>query len=160
MNYWNTSDIQFLKTNAGKMTASQIAKQLKKPVYAVYWHARQLHLNISTRWTPEAVGFLKANAKEMTVRQLALALKKPERGVRRKLESLKIKPVHGGRKRWSDEEKEFLRENPCLPLRQKADLLNRSKEAIMKKQREVRNRCLVNEDPQNRKHDYPEQEKK
>lgn len=138
MNYWNSGDIQFLKANAGKMTASQIAQKIEKPIYAVYWHARQLHLNISTRWTPEDIDFLKANAKGMTVRELAQALKRPERGVRRKLESLKIKPVHGGRKRWSDREKAFLRDNPCLSLREKADLLNRSKEAIMKKQREIR----------------------
>ena len=131
---WTDEEMNFIKENASKMTNQEIADALGINIGYIAKLIPELGLERKRprkTWTVKEIEFLQENTIKMTNQQLADALGRNISSVATKIVELDLSKTvvreSGGRRRWADEEVEFMKENADkLTNKQIAEKLGRS----------------------------------
>lgn len=130
---WTQEELDFMKENANKMTNQEIADTLGRNIGSVAKLIPEMGLERKRprkSWTIKELEFLQKNVIKMTNQQLADALGRNISSVATKIVELDLSSQireSGGRRRWTQEELDFMKENAYeLTNKQIAKKLNRS----------------------------------
>lgn len=115
---WSDEDIDFLKTNYGKLTAREIASHLDKKLYMIQRMAHHYNLtnskdpsksraNSRRNWLPQEVEYLIDHYQVTEQKEMALHLGRPLASIQKKMEYLGLKKYDRSGN-WSPRDTEYL----------------------------------------------------
>ena len=125
---WTTSEVNFLRENAGKLTDREISEKLGKTIPAVYCKRRSLEKVKNPRpavdakeikakhfksWSKEEESLLKEEFNKTPIKELAQVLGRTEDAVKVRAYTLGLIPTSEERPRtkWTEEEIKYIKKN-------------------------------------------------
>lgn len=88
---WNEKELEYLKENYGKLTATEIAKSLERDENSIYGKARSLGLKTDRLWTEEEHNYLLENYSKMSVKNISINMNRSESSIMNRVYAIGIK---------------------------------------------------------------------
>lgn len=136
MDKWTEREVEFIKSNKGKLRVSRMAKILHRSEFSVRDKINNLGLGDKRGeikyWTENDDGFLKNNT-DLSLKELSTQLGKTEGGVKFRKDKIGVK-LKNDIERWTEEDEKFLIDNnSSMNYREIAKELDRTENGVRQK---------------------------